>query len=190
MYFIFESSYDELQEEADVAQAVDLPESFHEFVWNRLWRAEPIGPDFPALAFSVNPTTHLLDNHVTDTGDGIYSERLIQLLKETGVKHEAFPVKVVNRATGEVLRVKYYWFHLLEQADAFDRSKSNITPSGKVKGLKISKLFDVANLPIFRDANLPQIVLVRDSLRQLLDKSGITGCSYLDIESYGKQKRA
>ncbi len=132
------------------------------------WEAKPLLPPPPHLMFAINPKAPLLDNYFTGMLFDLYSERLIEILRDAGIRFETFPATVIDNRTLETMPVKYQVFHLLQSCS---RQTIRTMPDPEKR------------LPMWRDAKWMDMVFIHENLKAVLDKEKITGCRY-DPKSY------
>ncbi len=146
-------------------------------------QTKPYGVDLK-LTFMVNPKHRLVDNYATYTGFSLFSKRLVDLVREFGVKFETFPVRMVDKGENELKDMEYYVFHLLEpNLDAMDKQKSKWVDFDKGIPILVLDLDNFEHRPMFV-CNDVFLTLMRDDLRNEISRRGITGFSFLDPALY------
>ena len=148
---------------------------------------EPYQPGLK-LVYQVNPKHIAFDNYVETHGFNLYSEKLIKLMKEFEVKFESFPVEMVDKEGKKLTGLEYHVFHpLLDYVDAMDKEKSHW--SGKddrgVNGLILKEKFKEQPIFLLEDICIP---LMRDDLKQEIEKKDITGFGFLRPSRYKSGK--
>lgn len=127
----------------------------------------------------------LFDNLFTGTILELYSDRLVKMLEEAGIRFEIFPARVVEASTGKKVKVNYRIFHLLEKYPALDKKLSDIDDeTGDIRKLVISKKYLRLKKPLFRIEGAEDIVLIHRELKDLLESQNITGCEYTLVDEY------
>jgi hypothetical protein len=138
----------------------------------------------PDLTYQVNPRHPHPDNYFQSAGFTLYSERLVDLLKEYGVKAEVFPVKMVDKAGSPLSSLKYFIFHLLEGViDAIDVEKSSWIDDRTIGVPRLVLREGFEPRPMFKCDRI-FLRLMRDDLRQEIRQHGITGFAFLAPEHY------
>ncbi|MCQ3938095.1 MAG: hypothetical protein DPW18_13755 [Chloroflexi bacterium] len=148
------------------------------------WDAAPLAIPLPLLTFKVNSEWRLPDNLFTGTIFDLYSIKFIEVLRNAGVHFETFPA-IVTDQFGNDTKVKYRIFHLLEKYPCLDQSRSEIDNEAlEIRKLVLDKKFMALRKLMFRLEELSQFVLVHQDLKDVLEKTGITGCSYTPLDKY------
>jgi hypothetical protein len=138
----------------------------------------------PDLTFAVSAKGPMLDNYFTGNEFDLYSERLIALLREAGVRFETFPATIVDRKTKEPLSVRYEVFHLLEVHPALEVYETTSEDSLAEQLELVAEKWQAHQRPFFRAQEAEDIVLIHRTLRQHLEAEGITGCRFTPVEEY------
>ena len=144
------------------------------------WLAQPIQTMLSPMIFAVDKKAPLLDNYQTDRDLDLYSEKLISIFNAAGVRFETFPTTLVDYRSNDVLSVKYEVFHLLERYRCADIQRSQDGP------LALTEDCLHQDRPLFRLAEAPQIVLIRQDLQSALEAAQVTGCWYVPLSEYQK----
>ena len=149
------------------------------------WDSEPLVRPLPPLSFSINYTAPHPDNFFTGTLFDLYSRRFIRLFSDAGIKHEVFPVKLINRKTQTKTPLQYGAFHILEIYPGLDKRASETDEEfGDIYKLVLSKACMKSGRLFFRLKELPEIVLIHEKLKQIFESHAITGCEYTPIEEF------
>lgn len=150
---------------------------------SRLIEGEPLGNDVPKVVFdkvSAGKTPDLLP---TPKG-WVVSEALKDILAAFRANIEFVTVKV------EGLRAAYYIANVLDKVNALDDTKSKITrfTTGRraikeIKRLVLRPL--AAKTPaVFRLAEAPTVILVRDDLRQAIETTCHGAGSFTPVSTF------
>lgn len=140
------------------------------------------------LTYEVNPNHRAFDNYVETNGFNLYSEKLVNLLKEFQVNCLTLPVKMVDPEKKELKEMKYYLFQFLDEpVEAMDEQKSHWTGEDDrgVDRLVLKKEFDKKPLLLIDKLF---VHLMRDDLKQEINKRGITGFGFLHPSKYKSGK--
>jgi hypothetical protein len=138
----------------------------HEPHW---WLCKPLTSALPRMKFRIDTSATLPDNYWTGSIFDLYSQRLVETLRDVGIYFETFPTDIVDAATGQIVPVDYQIFHLLDMYPvSMIRAKDE---SGKVVSVKVPKL-------MFRLEKYIERVVVHEELKRMLDENGITGFEY------------
>jgi hypothetical protein len=145
---------------------------------------EPYGVGLD-LTFRVNSKHPHPDNYADSVGFQLYSERLIKLMQSFEVRAEVFPVNMVGPSGESIPHLKYYIFHSLEGVlPAMDEEQSQWTGDWHVGIPRL--VLDTGKFehrPIFICNNI-YVPLMRDDLKQSIQKEKITGFDFLRPENY------
>lgn len=148
-------------------------------------QAHPYETKPEGFIFRVNPKHKHPDNYSNGTGFRLYSKRLIDLMKKFAVKFEYFPVTIVDKNGREQPDLAYYIFHSLEGIqDALDEEKSDwqgIPNLGVPRIILDDTKFDPRPIFICDKIN---ITLMRDDLKQAIEKEKITGFEFFKAEEF------
>lgn len=159
------------------------------FGFKSIIQDEPYGIDL-RLTYQVNPKHPHPDRYSETHSFELYSERLVNIMNDFGVKFESFPVIMVDKA-GQVLSdLRYHVFHSLEGIlDAMDEKASDW--QGDNINIGIPRLvldygkFEHRPLFVCDKAYLP---LMRDDLKQEIRRQNITGFNFLALEKFHSGK--
>lgn len=182
MYFVFQSEIRDWRNKTLQAELQGERSSFPEYKphW---WKAQPLIVPLPHFTFSVDAKAPFLDNYWTGTEFDLYSDKLISELYRVGIRFETFPVTVVDRRSKMTVPIEYRIFHLLESYSGIDMDRSD-TDQYEIRKLVITKQCSQEKILMFRDLNLSNLVLIHQSLKDILDEADVTGCSYIPIEAF------
>lgn len=117
----------------------------------------------------------------------VVSERFADLLRDAEPEHvELHPVEV---ACGGKAKGGYFFLNVLHNVAAVDRDASDVDISesyGDIEGVRRLVLRDdaVGKRSIFRLAELPSELWVRDSLKARIEEAGITGLRFTPLEEF------
>ncbi len=144
---------------------------------------EPYNVDLK-LTFMVNPKHKTVDNYVTYTGFSLFSKRLVELVREFGVKFETFRVVMIDKEGNELPDMEYYAFHLLEPNwDVVDLEASGWDEEMlKAKQLVFKENIDYK--PVMAVLDYLFLTVMRDDLKQEINKRGYTGFGFLHPKKY------
>jgi len=177
MYFVFESAIipwrNSLLYATIQGGRPDFPE--YEPHW---YLAQPLIKPLPPLTFAIHARAPKLDNYPTGTIMDLYSIRLINLLHESEVKFETFPVTIIDRKTKEVLPLHYELFHLLEMYPAIEKQLP--------RGLILTEACLRSKRLLFRAKEQMNLVLIHQDLKEKLEEAGIIGCHYTPVQEIVK----
>ena len=137
------------------------------------------------VTFEVTPQTYLPDILKNNTHFHIYSQRLIDLLSNIGLKFETFETVAIDRDSKEVLPLDYKVFRLLEAENAVDLERSDIRGEKfkdyRYRHLVVRENFPSSNKLMFREINFQTLTLIHETLKQELEEAQITGCSFFPL---------
>jgi hypothetical protein len=174
-YFVFESAIIAWRNSLLFAKLQggrpDFPE--YEPHW---FLAQPLVKALPPFTFAIHAKAPKLDNYATGTEMDLYSIRLINLLREAGVKFETFPVTLIARKTKEVLPLHYEIFHLLEMYPAIEKQLP--------RGLILTEACLRSKRLLFRPEEQENLVLIHHDLKEKLEEAEITGCQYTPVQEF------
>jgi hypothetical protein len=140
---------------------------------------EPYGIDL-ALTYQINPKHPHPDNYLDSFGFSLYSKRLVELMQSFGVRSEVFPATLVDKQGNVQSHLQYYVFHLLEGVlPAMDEEQSGWTGDHDIGIPRL--VLDYGKFehrPIFK-CNHIYVHLMRDDLKQEIQRQGITGFGFL-----------
>lgn len=145
---------------------------------------EPYGIDLD-FTFQVDPKHRHPDNYQDSVGFQIYSDRLVKLMQDFGVKAEVFPIKTVDTTGLPLPDLKYYIFHSLEGVlSAMDEERSQWTGDRNI-GIPrlILDLDKFPRRPIFL-CNHIYLPLMHEDVKHAIQKEKITGFEFLRPENY------
>jgi len=187
MYYVFKAddkaSWAEVQ--GEMPNFLELGKKWH---W---WSDAPLPISFPETTFRILDDI-LLDRYKTGSIFDLYSKRLIKLLHNSDVRCEYFQVNVVASNKQKRIYLQYYAFHLMETLAAIDYEKSELIDSqifGKFDHKDIIRMELIEKLiktqrPLVRDAERPSLLLMHQSLKDMLTAEGIIGCKYIPYQNY------
>ena len=140
---------------------------------------EPYGVPL-ALTLCINPKHKHPDNYLVDRAFQLFSERLIELMRQYEVKFESFPATLVDAAGNPQDRLRYHVFHSLEgEQDAMDHERSGWRGAWELGVPRL--VLDYSKFehrPLFTCA-LIHTPLMRDDLKQAIRCAGLTGFEFL-----------
>lgn len=145
---------------------------------------EPYGVEL-LLTYQVDPRHPRPDNYYESAGFSLYSEQLVDLMRSFGVRAEVFPVIMVDEEANTLPDLRYFIFHSLEGVlDAMDEEQSGWTGNRQM-GIPRLVLDDAKfkHRPLFK-CNHIYVQLMRDDLKQAIQRQGITGFDFLAPERY------
>ena len=145
---------------------------------------EPYGVE-PRLVFQIDPRHPHPDYYFQSANFPLFSERLVVLMQSFSVKAETFPVTLVDKQGNEQPDLKYFVFHSLEGVlDAMDKEASQWTGNYDV-GIPrlVLDYTKFEHRPLFK-CNHVYVPLMRDDLKQEIQRRGITGFAFLSPERY------
>ena len=136
------------------------------------------------LTYQVESEYHP-DNYFEDFGFQLYSKQLVELFQSFDVHAEYFPVIVVDQQGNILENLNYFIFHSLEGVlPAMDETLSEWKGS---RDIGIPKLvLDYSkfhNRPLFLCDSI-YVPLMRDDLKQAIQKLRLTGFSFIKPEKY------
>lgn len=145
---------------------------------------EPYGAELD-LTFQVDPRHPHPDNYFQSASFNLFSERLVQLMTNFGVKAEVFPVKLVDKRGESLPDLQYFVFHSLEGVlDAMDEEKSEWTGDHDRGIPRLVLDYDkFEHRPIFK-CNHIYVPLMRDDVKKAILAEGMTGFAFLAPERY------
>lgn len=76
------------------------------------FQGEPYGVDLRPV-YQVNPKWRHPDNYCDSFGFSLFSRRLLDLMREFGVKHESFLAMMTDKAGNYLFSLEYYVCHFL-----------------------------------------------------------------------------
>ncbi|MCM1566093.1 MAG: hypothetical protein NC238_09155 [Dehalobacter sp.] len=166
------------------AEPLDYSDT-HSKIQREWWYGKPLSIPFPELRFSYPEDAPLIDNLWNATLFEIYSPRLISILQNLGIAHELYPVHIIGEKTGRIIPIEYRVFRLLEIHDVLDKKASRFRYENH-RGQTIEYLeepvykekFRKLKMPLTRIKGFENIAIVHKDLKALLEKEGISGCSF------------
>ena len=158
------------------------------FGFKSLIQNEPYGVDLK-LTYQVNPKHPHPDQYFETHSFTLYSERLLNLLKDFGVKFELFPVTMVDKNGQELSHLHYSVFHSLEGLiDAMDDVASEWQGDTKIGVPRLVLDYNKFEpRPLFV-CDKVYCRLMRDDLKQEIRRQGITGFEFLSPEKFRSGK--
>lgn len=160
------------------------------------WDAKPIRTKLPKFHFLFSSDKLFPDAYWTGAEFELYSSRLIKILREAGVKFETFSAEIRVKKKIDLPK-QYKVFHLLELYPAIDQKLSHENLSSTNIGTSIQEMMFIeirklvltksclrAKRPMFRIKELPNLVLIHETLRAKLDAEGFTGYKCVAVEDY------
>jgi hypothetical protein len=145
---------------------------------------EPYGTAL-SLIYQIDLRHPHPDNYFQNAGFTLYSERLVELMSSFGVKAEVFPITMVDKQNEGLPELQYFVFHSLEGVlQAMDEERSKWTGDHDVGVPRL--ILDETKFehrPIFVCNHL-YVPLMRDDLKQEIQRQGITGFAFLSPERY------
>ena len=159
---------------ADISTSIDslrLAES--------VWKLDSLD-GLPTLEFAIN-TTKSLPDFISSGVFDLFSDRFIQILKNSGVLFESFPITL---RTKKATIHGYQLFHLLQIRPIVDIEKSKIYGRENIEKITLLDLEEVPEFTMIRDNFLRSNVFVRDDLVKQIHRYNISGCGWLDTEEY------
>ena len=121
----------------------------------------------------------------------LYSARLIDVLRNLGVRHEAYPVVMRHRKTGEaVLKDRgYQVVRLLEEYPVVNDELSHLGPTYRVEKLVLKDHAQLEETPVlFKDTNFSFLTFAQTKLKQVCEDEAISGCSFTTVDSFLSQQ--
>jgi hypothetical protein len=133
------------------------------------WLCDPVVTQLPLLKFAIDPAAPKPDNYWTGMEIDLYSARLINILRDMGVRFETFPVMLIDKTTSAAIDVQYKAFHLL---DMYPVSKLRARDEqGKIVSIS-------APVKMFRLQKYINQIIIHQDLKLIFDSSDIQGFSY------------
>jgi hypothetical protein len=157
------------------------------------WLAQPFVTKPEVFRIILSNNAPLADNLYVSSGIDVYSETLIQLMDNFGVKFELIDTSLVFKSglpNSESKRHKA--FHLLEIEDAIDVELSDIkiSKSGKsiesIRKLVLKNDIFVRQPPMFRLAMAIDLVVINSQLKKSIEQTGLTGCLFTPLENWSQ----
>jgi hypothetical protein len=191
MYWIYRTAVQMAKNEPLMAHLVE-PTNLREKYRDEDFKSSKQIESYPQkiqLKYQIMSRDLFPDNYADSHGFDLFSERLIELVKQFNVKFELFPVIFVDNNDCLVASPKYYTFHSLEGViDAIDEVQSNLkTDPNDRTYLSIQKLVldydSFEHRPLFT-CNKAGLQLMRDDLKQAIKAKNITGFQFLKPEKY------
>jgi hypothetical protein len=141
------------------------------------------------FTFTVNPKHPHPDNYANGTGFTLFSDRLIQVMRNYQVNFESFPVRMVDQNNRELQDLHYAIFHSLEgKKDAMDKEKSGWQGNPRIGIPRLVLDYDIFDQrPLFICDTL-YIKLIRDDLKKAIEQKLITGFSFIEPEKFHSGK--
>lgn len=192
-YWIYRTKKAYINDEPVQAQLIkpipkDLTKIYEGSSFSDPMQFDPYGVDLD-LTFQINPDFPIMDNLYQGAGFRLYSQELIDIMNEFGVKSEVLPVKIVGLEGKVVTDFSHQLFHSLEGVQpAMDEEKSDWTGdfhTGVPKLVLDFSKFDNRPLLICNNIYVP---LMRDDLKQAIEEKGITGFEFQDPADYKSGK--
>jgi hypothetical protein len=145
---------------------------------------DPYGIELSPI-YQVNASHPHPDNYLDSFGFALYSKRLVELLQSYEIKSEIFGATMLDQEGNFLSNLTYFIFHLLEGVlDAMDEEKSGWTGDHEVGISHLVLDYDkFEHRPLFK-CNHVYVSLMRDDLKQEIQRQGITGFAFLSPERY------
>ncbi len=190
MYWILANELEDEDKDADLSGETGIElggtVTFDEGVSNSKMRI----PDITLTLDADSRIGRMTDNlAITEVYGLVFSSRLRELLDSLGIDNiEYYNLEMVDPRTGEKFS-DYKIANVVGLADCVDREKSDLKyfDDGDIK--RIRKLvLDESRIPsklrIFRLAGRTILTLVHRSVKEAIEKAGISGCVFYKPEEY------
>lgn len=126
----------------------------------------------------------------TNAGQFLVSERLYQLLKESGAKFDSYKSSILIEDTGKCLN-NFYTINFTESYSVLNRDMSDYIPDPDNPDLKVRTIIKLviksssvpSGIDIFKLAESRVVTLVTDRFRRMVIKKGVSGVDFKLIES-------
>lgn len=130
---------------------------------------------------------HLKDYPVTNAGQFLISERMLQVIESTNSKFDKYESQIIT-PTGKVIE-NYYTLNFTESYIALDKelsvySNSPINPDKirHIKKLVLKKSLIPPNVDIFRLAENTVTILISSKLKKAFEEAKLTGLRYEQVQ--------
>ena len=146
---------------------------------------EPI-PICPRLEFEINPNCPRPDAYCRSAGIDLFSRRLVEILGAAGVRFESFDIDLVDRRGLRVGESTHVAFHLSECDDAVNMDTSVFSGwlNTGIEKLVLRSDFLESGKLLTRDRNQTNLVVAHETLKEKLQRAGITGLTFKPGSEY------
>jgi len=144
-----------------------------------VWEPEKL-ENLPDLNFKIN-STNLLPDAFQPGVFWLFSNRLIKLLRDSGVLFESFPVTLIGKMA---TITDYQLFHLLHIIPIVDLENSVMTGRNHIDRIELLEMDETPENSMIRDSYLGSKVFVREDLIQKMEQEGITGFNWNEPSEY------
>ena len=152
--------------------------------WDRAEHLVPIEPPRPSFRFEVRKKVAHPDNYWNGASRELYSERLLAIMQDTGVRYETFDAEICERNSDVRVLEDYRVFRLIETFPLVDPEQTVEEGNIIIRKMALRSEFAVEPPPIFLDENYRYLTFVNSDLRKLIEERNITGCSFRTIDQY------
>ncbi len=112
----------------------------------------------------------------------VHSPRLKNLMENIGMNQliQYIPVSIIDRWTKQNLSI-YYFANFLSHIDCLDTNRTTFDEDGLIKRAVLQKRL-IQHAPLFYVEGKPPFVVVREDVKKAIERAGITGCQFEEIE--------
>jgi hypothetical protein len=160
------------------------PHEEHE--WWRVWSGDETFLEAPNLTFNVPANGPFPDSYWFSSVLRLFSDRLVDLLREFDTKFQCFPIKLVDRDSGRDIPLSYCAFRLLATRQCIDYRYSIIEEgrAPKIRKLVLSSGCQQSTEPLFRLERFKYFMIVGPVLKAALERAKITGFEYIPVDEF------
>ena len=151
---------------------------------------EPILEDLSPVDFIVSPNRKLVDYQFNIGGIPLFSEKLRTLLKNEGVELIQYFDARIFSSRGRLHSNDYKVANITKSLECLDWERSVYDDSyreygvaGDIEKLRLRRDFET-DIPVFRMAEAPRIILAATRVKNALEHDGITGVVMVPISEY------
>lgn len=193
MYYVFKQ---DVILAGDYAFFSEGPEGYDVTIWTA---GKPLREDPPLVVIKSDEDkpTRLTDLLLTRFNMLIFSPKLVQAFEDLGIKNiDYYPVKIINHETGNIDE-SYKAAYIIGRIACLDMANSRYRYSADgsqtLMSLKKFRLLEekiksnsvIEGPPfIFRLDEFPAITIVEQSVKDRIEKEGITGVRFIDPATY------
>jgi len=187
-FYVSDSSIRSYRNSILMAKMVNT-EDFREKFGDR-WNFSPIerysDKETGEFLFHFNSRNPIPDNFFTGTKFDLYSNSLIELIRDFNVDFEVFPSHLIDlkRNIDEIDSHKV--FHLLSSFPAINWEKTSHRKFCYFDSLTLREEALLYAPPLFVNSNNNNMVLMREDLKNVIEDKGLTGFTFYSLDDYVK----
>ena len=154
--------------------------------WWRVWSGDEPLSEAPYLTFTVSGDGPFPDNYWFSSVLHLFSDRLVNILRQFNIKFECFSVKLVDRESGHDIASKYFAFRLLATRQCIDYDHSIIEEGLVPEIWKLALIPECQESaePMFRLERFQYFMIVNSDLKAALEDGNITGFEFTPVDEF------